>query len=413
MNICEFTIAKRYLFSRKGEGFISVIALFSLAGMMLGVATLITVMSVMNGFRAELLGRILGINGHIEISAYNKSGMPNYDDLIQNLQKNPEVTTIIPLIERQVLASADGKSQGAFVRSVRPSDIKNLPMFAGNLEVGDWRDFKGESVVLGFRLARRLGIDVGDSVSLLSPEGRVTVFGSVPKMKTYRVVGLFDVNMYEYDSNYALMPLSEAQNFFGLKNQVTGVDIWTKDVETSVKVAGKMRDIVPSKFQILDWQQANAPFFNALEVERTVMFMILALMILVAAFNMVSSLVMLVREKQRDIAILRTMGATKGQILRIFMLTGLMIGVSGTLMGLALGLGFSLHIEEIRQVLQHVAGRDLFAAEIYFLSHLPAKVEWDEVTIICGLSLLLSFLSTLYPAFKAARLDPIKGLHHD
>ena len=411
----ERLVAFRYLRPRRQEGFVSVIAIFSLLGIMLGVATLIIVMSVMNGFRAELLGRILGLNGHISVYAQSPDGLPNYDAIEKKIAETGNVTLVTPVVEGQVLASNNGRSTGAIVRGVRAEDIAKRKTIADNIVFGSLDDFKGDdSVIMGARLAMKLGVGVGDNVNLISPKGNVTAFGSVPRVRAYKVVGLFDIGMYEYDSGFIFMPLQAAQIYFRLPEKISHFEVMLEDPS---RLSSSMNDLLSNlsgeQLRLVNWQQSNSGFFNALQVERNVMFLILTLIILEAAFNIISGMVMLVKDKGRDIAILRTMGATRSSVMRIFFLAGASIGVLGTLSGLILGVLFCLNIENIRQFIQTLTGTDLFNAEIYFLSQLPADMDISEVVLVCVMSLSLSFLATVYPAWRASRLDPVEALRYE
>ncbi|MBI3444382.1 MAG: lipoprotein-releasing ABC transporter permease subunit [Magnetospirillum sp.] len=411
-NSFERMVAFRYLRARRKEGFISVIAGFSLAGIGLGVATLIVVMAVMNGFRHELLGRILGINGHIGIYG---AGAPltDFDSLAEKVRQLPGVTRVIPTAEGQVFATASGGGAGAIVRGVRGQDLLTRPIFQKNFR-GDPRDFGGDdAVVVGYRLAEKLGLRLGDTISLISPKGNATAFGTVPRMRGYRVVGTFNVGMFEYDSGFVFMPMEAAQTYFRLPDAVTQIEVFVENPDMVPQLRKAIWDLSGGGVKIYDWQQANANFFNAIQVERNVMFLILTLIILVAAFNIISSLIMLVKDKGRDIAILRTMGATRGMILRIFFLAGASVGVVGTVAGTLLGVAFATNIEAIRQFIQAIVGRDLFAAEIYFLTQLPARVESGEVVTVVLMALGLSFAATIYPAWRAAKLDPVEALRYE
>ncbi|RCK34350.1 multidrug ABC transporter substrate-binding protein [Thalassospira xiamenensis] len=411
----ERLVAFRYLRPRRQEGFVSVIAIFSLLGIMLGVATLIIVMSVMNGFRAELLGRILGLNGHISVYAQSPDGLPNYDAIEKKIAETGNVTLVTPVVEGQVMASNNGRASGAIVRGVRATDLAKRPTIADNIVFGSLDDFKGEdTVIMGARLAMKLGVGVGDNVNLISPKGNVTAFGSVPRVRAYKVVGLFDIGMYEYDSGFIFMPLDAAQIYFRLPEKISHFEVMLEDPS---RLSSSMNDLLSNlsgeHLRLVNWQQSNSSFFNALQVERNVMFLILTLIILVAAFNIISGMVMLVKDKGRDIAILRTMGATRSSVMRIFFLAGASIGVVGTLSGLILGVLFCLNIENIRQFIQGLTGADLFNAEIYFLSQLPADMDVSEVVLVCVMSLTLSFLATVYPAWRASRLDPVEALRYE
>ena len=409
----EWMVAMRYLRARRREGFISVIAWFSLLGIALGVATLIIVMSVMNGFRQELLGRILGLNGHLSIYGANPS-LTDFDAMAIKVRGVPGVTSVTPLIEGQVMASSRGLARGAVVRGARPEDIAGRSIIANNIVAGSLAEFTGDDALLvGSRLAERLGIGVGDRLSLISPKGNVTAFGTVPRMRAYRVVATFQIGMFEYDSSFVFMPLEAAQVYFDMPDAVSNLEVMADNPDHVPEVRRGVTAAVGNTVRIYDWQQANASFFNAIQVERNVMFLILTLIILVAAFNVVSSMIMLVKDKGRDIAILRTMGATRGMILRIFFLSGASIGVIGTVGGVILGLSFAANIESIRQGIQHLTGSDLFAAEIYFLSQLPAAVDPVEVITVVAMGLGLSFLATVYPSWRAARIDPAEALRYE
>ena len=409
----EWMVALRYLRARRQEGFISVIAWFSLIGIALGVATLIIVMSVMNGFRQELLTRILGVNGHLSIYGVEHY-INDYDNMSAQVSRVNGVVKVTPMIEGQVMASANGQATGALVRGLLPIDLFERPILADNIRSGDLANFKGTDVVLiGIHLARKLHLDLGDKITLISPKGNITVFGTVPRLRSYTICGIFNVGMHEYDSSFIFIPLIAAQKYFKLPNAVNYLDVVITDPDTVRTVAQNIKQSIGARVRILDWQQTNSSFFNAIQVERNVMFLILTLIIVVAALNIISSLTMLVKDKGRDIAILRTMGATRGMIMRIFFLSGASVGVIGTMVGFGLGLTFSENIEAFRQWLQNLTGTELFAAEIYFLSQLPAEVDPTEVGAIVLMGLALSLLATLYPSWRAAQLDPVEALRYE
>lgn len=410
----ERMVAFRYLRARRKEGFISVIAGFSLLGIMLGVATLIIVMSVMNGFRSELVARVLGLNGHLSIYSTTGEGLTDFDALADRVRTIPGVRQVMPTIEGQVLVSAGQQAAGGALRGVVPDDFLNRPSIKANLVLSAPDAFQGTDVVaIGSRMAARFGLGLGDDITLVTPKASLTAFGSVPRSKTYRIVGIFDVGMFEYDSSFVYMPLEAAQLLLQMKDRVSGLDVFVDDPDDLGFEETAIRADLPPRTGVWNWQQANNTFFTALKVERNVMFVILTLIILVAAFNIISGLVMLVKDKSGDIAILRTMGATRGAVLRIFFLTGAAIGTVGTLLGLGLGVAFAANIETIRQWLQSLTGTTLFDAEIYFLSQLPAEMDTSEVVLVCVMSLALSFLASIYPAWRAARLDPVEALRYE
>lgn len=409
----EWMIAWRYMRARRAEGFISVIAGFSLLGIALGVATLIIVLSVMNGFRIELLDRILGLNGHIAVVTATGT-VSNYNPLAERVRVVDGVLSVTPLVEGQILATNGGRSAGAVVRGLTPEDLMSRPSIADNIRLGSLTNFNGnDAIVLGSRLARTLGAIPGDKVTLVSPKGTVTAFGTVPRLQAYTVVATFEVGMFEFDSSFIFMPLEAAQKYFRMGDTVSQLEIFVEDPDNLLRQRTAIGAALGAEHRLFDWQQSNRSFFNALQVERNVMFLILTLIILVAAFNIISSLIMLVKDKGSAIAILRTVGASRGTIMRVFFIVGTSIGVVGTASGTVLGLLFAHNIESLRRAIESLTGNDLFAAEIYFLSQLPAEVDTGEVIMVVSMALGLSILATLYPSWRASRLDPVEALRNE
>lgn len=409
----ERMVAGRYLRAKRKEGFISVITGFAFTGIALGVATLIIVMSVMNGFKSELLSRILGINGHIMIVSAPGYPFTDYQNAVKDIENIEGIELAMPMIEKQILISTGRTAEGAMVRGINKEDLLRKQLLRTGFSDVDLNNFKDDTVILGQRLAQKLGVIPGDEITLISPNGKVTAFGTVPRMKSYEVIGTFNVGMFEYDSSFIFMPLEAAQKYFSLPEAASQIDVTLKNSNDLPQMRAMIEQSVGLDAYVYDWKQSNSAFFNAIDVERNVMFLILTLIILVAAFNIITGLIMLVKDKGRDIAVLRTMGATKGMIMRIFFMDGAFIGVVGTLIGLGIGIVFCENIESIRQFLESLSGRELFSAEIYFLSKLPAKIDWTEVGVVAGVSLLLSFLATIYPAYRAAKFDPVEALRYE
>ncbi|MCR4283687.1 MAG: lipoprotein-releasing ABC transporter permease subunit [Bauldia sp.] len=409
----EWMIAGRYLRSRRRETFISIIAGFSFIGIMLGVATLIIVMAVMNGFRAQLIDKILGLNGHLILQAMDGK-LSDYGGIADRIGKVPGVVAAIPLVEGQALASGPNNSSGALIRGIREADLPKVPAIFNNVRLGTLQGFDGsQGVAIGTRLATDLGVTVGENITLVQPRGSVTPLGVTPRVKAYPVAAIFEIGMAEYDSTFIIVPFSEAQIYFNLEDQASAIEIYLSNADLVATLRPEIEAAAGRQVFITDWQQRNVTFFSALEVERNVMFLILTLIVLVAALNIISGLTMLVKDKGHDIAILRTMGATRGAILRVFFITGASIGTIGTLAGFILGVVVCLNVESIRQFISYITRTEVFSPELYFLSQLPAEMNPRETATVIVMALALSFLATLYPAWRAARLDPVEALRYE
>jgi len=409
----EWMLSMRYLRARRREGFISVIAGFSFIGIMLGVATLIIVMAVMNGFRQELLSKILGLNGHLLIQPL-ESPLTDYAAVADRVSKVDGIYLAAPLVEGQALASSPFNASGVVVRGMLGADVAKLSQISNNIKQGTLDGFdNGQGLAIGVRLAEQLSVRAGDNITLVSPRGAVTPMGTTPRIKAYKIAAVFEIGMSEYDSAFVFMPLSEAQAYFNRAGDVTAIEIYTDDPDHIDRFRQSVTDAAARPIYMIDWRQRNATFFNALQVERNVMFLILTLIVLVAALNIVSGLIMLVKDKGSDIAILRTMGATQGAMMRVFLITGASIGVVGTFVGFLLGTIVCLNIEEIRRFLSWLTNTQLFPPELYFLSKLPADMNLRETLAVLVMALGLSLLATLYPSWRAARLDPVEALRYE
>jgi len=409
----EWMLAWRYLRSRRREAVVSVIAAFSFIGIMLGVATLIIVMAVMNGFREQLIDKILGLNGHFILQPMD-SKLTDYADVAARIAKVPGVVAALPLVEGQALGSSDSASNGILIRGLRDQDIPFVRGIAKNVKLGTLDHFEdSHGVAIGSRLAESLGLTIGSSITLVSPRGNITPLGVTPRIKSYPVVAIFEIGMSEYDSTFVFMPFPEAQAYFNLDDEASAIEIFLANADSVDALRPAIEQAAGRQILLTDWRERNVTFFSALEVERNVMFLILTLIVFVAALNIISGLTMLVKEKGHDIAILRTMGATRGAIMRVFFVTGAAIGTVGTLAGLILGVVVCLNIESIREFVSRLTSTDVFSPELYFLSQLPADMNFRETATVIVMALGLSFLATLLPAWRAARLDPVEALRYE
>ena len=413
-NQTEQMIAFRYIKSRRVEGFISIAAWFSLIGIMLGVATLIVVMSVMNGFRTELVDRILGINGHLVVYEKNEPYVSNYNQIINKISDIKNVIAVTPHLEGQALAKSKSTVSGVIIRGVNWSDLAAKKLLWKSLTQLTIDNYKNnEDIIIGYRLAQRLNVNVGDFISLISPNGMETALGILPIKKNFKIGGFFDIGMYEYDNNFIFIPWKKAELFFSTKNIAHGIEIFLKDQKFTSSVSSNVKNKLGNELLVIDWKKRNSAFMSALAVEKNVMFIILSLIILVAAFNIISSMIMLVQTKKSDIALMRTMGASKYVIIRIFVLTGSIIGLLGTFAGTILGVVISSNIEAIRNFLTTILGSELFSAEIYFLSKLPSDIYINEVIMVICVSIFLTLFASVFPAWKASRISPAEALRYE
>ena len=414
LNRAERMLTRRYLLPGKGEGFIFLVASISLIAVALGVAALIIVMSVMNGFRAELFEKIVGLNGHAVVQGYD-GRLPDWQNIADTAKKTPGVTSALPLIETPLMATANGRFEGVLVRGMRVADIRGNPTITSNVLAGDIRSIVpgGNRVAIGSRLAETLGAYPGSQITLWNPDGRSTVVGTVPREVTYTVGAIFEIGVYDYDKAFVIMPMEDAQQLLLMGDQVGMVEIQTSDPDKVQEIVAPLQRLVRGKGAIVDWRQMNSALFQALEVERVAMFIVLSLIVLVAVFNILSSLIMLVRAKTRDIAILRTMGASRRGMMKVFMTVGVTIGSLGIVLGIVLGAIFLHFRQDVVNAIQTITGENLWDPSVRFLTDLPAKTNPYEVTAIVLTALILSFLATLYPAYKAASTDPVQVLRYE
>ena len=411
-NRFERLLAFRYLRARRKEGFISVIAVFSLLGIALGVATLIVVMSVMNGFRDELLDRVLGLNGHANIRTY-AGAMADYDDLAGLAGQVDGVDHVFPVIEGQALITLRGAASGVVVRGMRAQDLEAKPLLGNAVLSGSFDDVTGNGIAIGSRLAQHFGLGIGSTLQLISPQGNPTPFGTMPRAQGFTVAAIYEVGMFEYDNGFAFIDLETAQTFFRYGDKISALELYVAQPDQMYGQIRALRDTIGQGMSVVPWQQINGSFFNALQVERNVMFLILTLIIIVAAFNIISGLIMLVKDKTRDIAILRTMGASRGSVMRVFLLTGSSLGFMGTLIGLILAMLITENLATIQLWLESISGATVWDPTIRFLTRIPSKTDWSEVVAVVAMSLVLSFAATLYPSWRAARLDPVEALRYE
>lgn len=409
----EWMLAGRYLRARRKEGFISVIAGFSFLGIMLGVATLIIVMAVMNGFRKDLFEKIMGLNGHVIVTRVDRP-FDDYTDIASKIRQVPGVKSALPLIEGQVMVSSAAQALGGLVRGIEEQGLKELSLVADNVKLGTLEGFdKQTGIAMGSRLANQLRVSIGDTVTLVSPRGAATPFGTAPRSKPYVITSIFELGMSEYDRMIIFMPLAEAQRYFSKGSEVDVLEVVVDNPEKVQLFSADIRAAAGQDLAISDWRSRNETFFNVLEVERNVMFIILSLIVLVAALNIISGLMMLVKDKGRDIAILRTMGASKGSIMRVFLITGASIGIVGTIAGLLLGVVFCWHIDAIKNAVTWITGATVFDPSVYYLTRLPADIDVKETAGIVLMAFALSILATIYPSWKASKLDPVEALRYE
>jgi len=413
----EWLLSGRYLRARRQEGFISVIAGFSFLGIMLGVATLIIVMAVMNGFRKELLDKILGFNGHMLVQPL-ESPLTDWKDVAERISQVQGIRMAAPVVDGQGMGSSPSNATGVFIRGMRAGDLNNLTAIAENIKEGSLEAFdEGQSVAIGSGLADKLSLRAGDRITLISSRGApaqgASLMSTAPRIKPYKIAAIFKIGMSEFDASFVFMPLSEGQAYFNRKGDVSSIEVLTDNPDLIDTFRKPVMEAAGRPVFLVDWRQRNSTFFGALQVQRNVMFVILTLIVLVAALNIVSGLIMLVKDKGNDIAILRTMGASQGSIMRIFLITGAAIGVVGTLIGLFVGMVVCQNIESIRQFLSWITNTELLPEKLYFLSKLPAEITFAETSAVVIMALTLSFLATLYPSWRAARLDPIDALRYE
>jgi len=412
----ERMVAGRYLRARKGERFVSIIAIFSLVGIALGVATLIVVTSVMSGFQTELVTRILGANGHVTVEAYAGLKIDHYQQMVAEIGKLPHVVSATPVLDGQVLlTNSNGASRGGLVRGMTQADLRALSTVSEHVLAGSLNDFTGDdAIVAGVGLANMYRLRIGDSLTVISPQGAATAFGTIPRVRAYKVVAIFDAGLSDYNNSIVFLPMAAAQAFFQKPDAVTGVEIRMDDPDRADSIAPALNHLIdPRTTWVRDWRHANDGLIGVLQVQKDTMFIVLGMIVLVAAFNVISSLIMLVKDKRADIAVLRTIGASSGAILRIFLMCGAFVGVSGTLIGTAIGVAFCWNIHAIQHAIERMTGGEVFSSQVFMLTALPNTIDWGDVVRVVVLGLVLSLLATLYPSWRAARTDPVEALRHE
>ncbi|HEY4040905.1 MAG TPA: lipoprotein-releasing ABC transporter permease subunit [Rhodopila sp.] len=412
----ERMVAGRYLRARKGERFVSIIAIFSLVGIALGVATLIVVTSVMSGFQVELVSRILGVNGHITVEAYAGQKLDKYRALVEQIRGLPDVASAAPVLDGQVLLSTEGGgARGGLVRGISLNDLRALGPISDHIVAGNLVDFSGDdAIVVGIGLANTYRLRIGDPLTVISPEGAATAFGTIPRVRAYKVVAIFDAGLSDYNSGVVFLPLASAQVFFQKPDAVTGIEIRLHDPDRVAAVAAELTPLLQGRpVYARDWRHANDSIIGVLQVQKDTMFIVLGMIVLVAAFNVVSSLIMLVKDKRADIAVLRTIGASSFSVLRIFLMCGAFVGVTGTVIGTVIGIVFCHNIVAVQHFVEQVTGGRVFDASVFMLTELPNTIDWADVARVVALGLVLSLLATLYPSWRAARTDPVEALRHE
>jgi lipoprotein-releasing system permease protein len=412
----ERTVAGRYLRARRGERFVSIIAIFSLVGIALGVATLIVVSSVMSGFKTELTQRILGANGHISIEAYAGQKIDAFEPLVAKMRAVPGIVSVLPVLDGQVLLTNDaGGARGGLVRGVTQQDLRDLHLISDHIIAGSLADFTGDdAIAIGVGLAASFQLKIGSSITLISPQGAATAFGTVPRVRAYKVAAIFDAGLSDYNNSVVFLPLPMAQIFFQMPNAVTGFQIRVADPDNVESVIPPLAQILAGRnLLVRDWRHANDTIIGVLQVQKDTMFIVLGMIVLVAAFNVISSLIMLVKDKRADIAILRTLGAASGAVLRIFLLCGAFVGVSGTVIGTLIGIVICRNIVAIQHWIEQATGNRVFDSSAFLLTTLPDTIDWSDVARVVALGLALSLLATLYPSWRAARTDPVEALRHE